>query len=268
MLQTLLLSIKRHGNMDLHKDELLFNVSPWIETALPVTHPDGTFGPPTQQMQINELESCTDPRVFKQHVPWSEVARSPDPKIQAGIKYLTITRDIRDVPYSMFMHLQAHTETFFQVAFKPPPGEAAPPPMPKEFDEFFEFWLNGPMGPFRFLAEMWEHRNDTDLLMLKYEEVSTHKLEAAKTIIKFLKWETIPDDVLEHDILPKCSFDFMHDHEKALVGDKMWKPDAHFIREGQIGKNRQHLSESQLARLRQACEEKLPKELVEYLYRV
>jgi len=263
MLQALLFAIKRRGNVALH-DQTLINVSPWIEVAYPKVMPDGTLALPTHEMQIMELEECDDPRVFKQHVPWSEVARSTDAKIQQSIKYITITRDIRDVPFSLYMHMQAHSESFFE-AIKPPPGVPAMA-LPKDFTEFFEFWLNI-MNPFEFLVEMWEHRNDSDLLMLKYEEVSKNKLHAAKTIIKFLGWEPLSDEVLERDILPKCTFEYMREHEKTIVGDKVWKPDTHFIRQGKIGKNRELLSDDQLMRLRHACEEKLPKRLVDYLYR-
>lgn len=110
---------------------------PWIETITP-TEVDGQLVKPSIEEHQKTIELLDEPRIFKQHVDWSEIATSTDPKIQSSIRYITITRDIRDVPYSMFEHLTGMTEDMSAKM------RGTNMKIPDQFDAFFDWWINGP----------------------------------------------------------------------------------------------------------------------------
>jgi hypothetical protein len=198
MLCTLLVSIKRKG----HLTKTLFDECPWIETIVPAEK-GGVIVKPSIEEHKESIEILDNPRIFKQHVDWSEVATSTDAKIQAGVRYVTITRDIRDVPYSMFEHMTGMSDEMTS-KLRGPAGNVFK--LPDEFGAFFEWWLNGPsklssatvwrtitsvsiVFPARFIKQLWEHRNDNNVLVLQYEEVTKDKQAAITAIVKFLGCE-------------------------------------------------------------------------------
>jgi hypothetical protein len=115
--------------------------SPWIENNRPVAADDGTVVRLSHEAAIARIEALPNPRVFKQHVVWSEIARSADAEIQAQVHYVTITRDIRDVPWSLYQHAVGLSDEFKLAQF----GSAAAHLFFKtqDFDSFFDDWLDG-----------------------------------------------------------------------------------------------------------------------------
>ena len=66
-----------------------------------------------------ELAALDDPRIIKMHVVWEEIPRPAGSKARV----ITITRDPRDVPYSMFQHLQSMK---FEPGDEPPARSGRP----------------------------------------------------------------------------------------------------------------------------------------------
>jgi hypothetical protein len=64
-----------------------------------VVQEDGSLKSRSAQETKEFWDSLPDPRVFKQHVLWDEVAIPEDDQVKSKVKYLTIVRDIRDLPF-------------------------------------------------------------------------------------------------------------------------------------------------------------------------
>ncbi len=227
-LQTLLYHLKTGGQSPDFGGLGLGGVSPWLE--LP-----GDFGltePVDRDARLAKLEALDDPRIFKMHVVWDEIPRPQGCKA----KIVTITRDPREVPYSMFSHLQAmnHKE-----------GNAPPP----TFDAYFEKWMEFGFY-FKFVSGFWPHRNDPDVLWLRYEDMHTDLRLQTKRILTFLGWDISKADI--DRVLPLVDFSHMQKNEKkSFIGTKgdVWKKDGKFFREGGVGKNSARLSAAQVQRI-------------------
>lgn len=238
-LQTLLYHIKTGGRMPDFGGVGLGGVSPWLEIT-------ADFGAGGVWSSIDErlamFEALDDPRVFKLHVVWDEVPRPADSKS----KVITITRDPRDVPYSMFSHLQA---------MKP----SKQLPSPTDFSVFFEEWLKRGIY-FEFINSFWQHRDDPRFLWLRYEDLQRDLRGQVARILAFLDWKISAEDI--ERALPLAEFEHMRATEKTQVFShavSRFKDEGRFFREGGMGKNRAQLNEDQerrlLARLRAALPE-------------
>jgi hypothetical protein len=238
-LQTLLFHIKTAGRKPDFGGVGLGGVSPWLE--IPADFGVGpTWSSPEERMA--QFEALPDPRVFKLHVIWDEVPRPPGSKS----KVITITRDPRDVPYSMFSHMQA---------MKP----SQKMPTPSEFDTFFEEWLARGLY-FQFIDSFWQHKDDPSFLWLRYEDLQRDLRGQTARILAFLGWKVAAEDL--ERALPLVDFEHLRTTEKSQVFShavSRFKEEGRFFREGGMGKNRARLSEDQqqrlLARLRAALPE-------------
>src|SRR5262249_9038301 len=126
--------------------------------------------------RLAELERLESPRTFKLHVPWDFVPR----RSATRSKIITVTRDVRDVVYSAYMH---------GVGVVARTGPAA------TFEVFFDRWLKTGLY-FEIVRSMWAHRDDPALLWLRYEDMKSGLLREAEKIVAFLGWRVDPD-VLE-----------------------------------------------------------------------
>ena len=214
-LQMLLFHLKTRGRAPDLYGVGLSGVSPWLE--LPTNFGYGSQAP-DRDARMAELEALDDPRIFKMHVVWDEIPRPPGSKARV----LTITRDPRDVPYSMFEHLQS---------MKHEPGDEPP----AEFDAYFERWME--LGwYFQIVKSFWPHRDDPDVLWLRYEDLQRDLDREARRVVDFLGWEV--SDADRARALPLVDFARLRANEKAeifLQHKKRWKEDKHFFREGGVG---------------------------------
>ncbi|MCO4747479.1 MAG: sulfotransferase domain-containing protein [Proteobacteria bacterium] len=220
-LTTLLYHLKTEGlSPDFGGVGLLGRV-PWLE------HPKdfASQEPYPVASRLAQIEAMEDPRVFKMHVLWEEVPRPPG----SQAKVLTITRDPRDVPYSMYRHLCALREGPFT--------ESGPPP----FEVYFEQWLERGYY-FEHTVSFWAQRNDPDLLWLRYEDLIADLAGAAGQIVDFLGWDCSQESI--DRAVPLATFGHMHKTERStlLKGQTSFADGTHFVREGGVGKNRARLS--------------------------
>jgi hypothetical protein len=225
-LQTLLFHLKTRGHApDLHGKGLLA-VSPWLE--LPCDSKIRSQ-PTDRQGLLEQFEELEDPRVWKLHVVWEEIPRPAGSKA----KVITITRDPRDVPYSMYSHLKAL---------------ASIPDPPTDFDSYFERWMDFGFY-YKFVRGFWPHKNDPDVLWLRYEDMHSDLRGQTQRILDFLGWELDQEDIDRS--LPLVAFKHMQEQEKSKIMGKTdtWKSDKRFFREGGVGRNRARLSEEQERRI-------------------
>ena len=205
----------------------LLELTPWLE--LPRKRP-GDGQPYQVEERLSELEALPDPRVFKMHVLWEEIPRPAG----SMSRVVTISRDPRDVPYSMFRH-----------AF----GSRRGPDIADDFDAYFDRWMEFGYY-FKVVRSFWPHRDDPSLLWLRYEDLQRNLEKEAMRLARFLDWPVSQAEMAE--VLPLVSFDHMRATEDSkLMRDEQsyWKDGARFFREGGVGKNRSRLSAEQERRL-------------------
>jgi hypothetical protein len=198
-------------------------VTPWLEFP---TDP-ATGLPRDRAERLAELEALPDPRVFKMHVVWEEIPRNGRGKI------VTITRDPRDVPWSMYSHMKGMRAELTN-------GWTDP-----GFDAWFDGWV-GTTPYFPIVKSFWAHRDDPDLLWLRFEDLKIDLAAAARQCVNFLGW-SVDDDAIARSV-ELSTLGSMQRAESAL---KMgaWKEGHRFVREGAVGKNRARLNADQERRL-------------------
>lgn len=226
-LQMLLVHLKTRGRKPDLGGKGLGAVSPWLELPGDIGFGHGLTD---RAARLRMLEELDDPRIFKMHVVWEEIPRPHGSRA----KIMTVTRDPRDVPYSMFSHLQAM---------------AAEDTAPPDFDTYFERWMDFGFY-FKFVRSFWPHRNDSDVLWLRYEDMQRDLRTETRRIADFLGWDLEPEDI--DRVLPLVDFSHMRASEKSeiMIDTRgLWKKDRNFFREGAVGKNRARLSEEQARRI-------------------
>lgn len=236
-LQTLAFHLKTRGRVPDFGGAGLGGVSPWLE--LPADVGTGVTWS-SRDERMAQLEAVPDPRVFKMHVVWDEIPRPPGSRA----KVITISRDPRDVPYSMYSHLHA---------MKHDDGQAPP----ADFDAYFERWMEFGFY-FKFAASFWPHRGDPDVLWLRYEDMQRDLRGQTERLVNFLGWDVTADDI--ERVLPLVDFQRMRSVEKTEIfkSTTRWKEDGFFFREGGVGKNRARLSADQERRILERMRAELP----------
>jgi len=236
-LQSLLFHLKTGGREPDFRGVGLGGVSPWLE--LPNTMSFGSSWS-TREERLAQFEALDDPRVFKLHVVWDEIPRPAG----SPAKIMTVTRDPRDVPYSMFSHL---------MSMNLPEGEGPP----DDFDLYFEQWMDFGFY-YKFLQSFWPHKDDEDVLFLRFADMKRDLRGQIARILEFLAWE-VSSEVIER-IVPLVDINRMRETEKStiLTNQASWKNDRHFFREGAIGKNAARLSDDQRRRVIERLHAELP----------
>jgi hypothetical protein len=172
-----------------------------------------------------ELEGLPRPRVFKSHLPYRRIPKGP-------CRYIYVARDGKDVAISYY-HFMGFRETF---------------------EDFFERFLTGQdsYGSWlRHVAGWWAHRDDPNVLFLRYEDLVRDLAGGLRTIIDFCGLDVPPERL--PGILERCTFAFMKAHETQfdpLIGmfyERRARPYAH-LRAGRVGGGREQLSPEQRAR--------------------
>jgi len=202
-------------------------VTPWLE----IPRNMATGQPYDRVERLAALERLPDPRVFKLHVTFDEVPRP----VGSPAKIMTITRDPRDLPYSMYSHMLGML-----------PHVRGPSTADVGFDAYFETWLE--MGYFfKVVRSFWRRREDPDVLWLRYEDLKADLAREARRCVDFLGW-TVDEESLAR-ACALADLRHMQANESALLLGAAFKPEARFVREGAVGRNRARLSPVQEARI-------------------
>jgi methylamine dehydrogenase accessory protein MauD len=209
--QMILYQLTTEGKMDFPH---ITAVCPWFERSLK----DGTA-----------YDALPAPRVFKSHLPYRKIPKGP-------CKYIYVARDGKDVAVSYYHFYTTH------MGFK------------GSFDEFFQRFLKGEVhygSWFRHVRAWWQHRDDADVLFLRYEELVDDLPGALRRIAAFCGLTLAPERW--PDILERCSFPFMKQHESqfdpltAMLYEQGFQPNSH-LRKGKSGDGIEQLSLQQRKR--------------------
>jgi methylamine dehydrogenase accessory protein MauD len=210
-MQMILYQLTTEGKMDFPH---ITQVSPWFERSLK----DGAA-----------YDALPAPRVFKSHLSYRKIPKGP-------CKYLYVARDGKDVAVSYYHFYTTH------MGFK------------GTFDEFFERFLRGQVhygSWFRHVRRWWEHRDDANVLFLRYEELAADLPRTLRKISAFCGLPIAPGRW--PDILERCGFAFMKQHESqfdpltAMLYEQGFQPNSH-LRKGQCGAGSEQLSFQQSRR--------------------
>jgi len=226
--QTWLLTLLHHLRSQGLEPDLsdgLDAVAPWLE--LPKNLRTGVSYDRAQRLA--RFAALGDPRVFKMHVLWDEIPRAAG----SGAKIITITRDPRDLPYSMYSHLRALRDDFDE-----------------DFDAYFESWMT--FGyVFKFVRSFWPHRSDEDVLWLRYGDLKADLRSEIARIVAFTGWPC--SDAIVDRVVPLVDFGHMQRNEESImsrhISAQQHDRGRRFFREGSIGKNRARRSPEQEARI-------------------
>ncbi|MCY1019025.1 sulfotransferase domain-containing protein [Pyxidicoccus sp. MSG2] len=173
------------------------------------------------------MEKMPSPRMFKTHLPYKELRPSKDSRI------IFVTRDARDTFVSCYHHYEMLRR------FRSP------------FDRFMKGMVSGRgfFGSwFGYMRSWMPHRNDANVLWIRYEDLSADLEGQVRRIAAFLK-VSVPEERMA-DLLRKCSFEYMkqHNHKFDFRMGLYEENPGTFIRQGGT-KSRQPIREEHVAEL-------------------
>ncbi|NER80722.1 MAG: sulfotransferase domain-containing protein [Leptolyngbya sp. SIO1D8] len=175
-----------------------------------------------------QLEALSSPRYMSTHLPFALVPRSNEHKV----KYIYLARNPKDVAVSFF-HFMRSTPVF---------------DFNGQWEEFLTFFMKGnlPGGSyFDHILEWWLHKDDENLLFLKYEDLKRDLKGQVKIIAEFLGFKFSDEEA--KTVAEKCTFQAMKSNPKLGVNKltKFLKKGPH-LRKGMIGDWKNYFSDEQL----------------------
>lgn len=218
------------------------DVVPWLELPRDGKHWSDVLA---------EFESQTDPRIFKTHCTYEQTPGTDTSRI------ILTSRDPRDCCVSFYHHKMNMTDKA-----KVRAGIVDP----ENFDEFLDGWLKYESW-YRNVSSWWPHRNDDNILWLRYEDLKTNFDDSIEQILHFLGW-TITDEQREK-IMEFTSFQWMKENDQRFTrqgssGESAFKP-GKFIRKGHVGDGKATLTEEQEKRILDRARERLAPDCLKFL---
>ncbi len=238
-MQQILHQLRSGGDAELSS---IFDVVPWIEFPEPERD---------WRERLAEFEKIPDPRVFKTHCTYEQTPGAEMARI------VLTSRDPRDCCVSMYHHRMNMSAAACEKIGLAPPGT---------FGEFFESWMD--FGSwYRNVVSWWPHRDDDNVLWLRYEDLKQDLAAAVDTLLVFLKWQLNEEQLAR--ALEYCSFPWMKQHADKFTarlpdGSPMFKPKS-FIRKGEVGDYSSLLSPQQEQAIIERARRELSRECVAFL---
>jgi hypothetical protein len=202
--------------------EHIYQVCPYFETS---------------RGRSNAFAGVPAPRTFKSHLAYRHIPR--------GCKYIYVARNGKDVAVSYFHFARSHLR------------------FASAFDDFFELFIKGKVEAgswFEHVKGWWEHRNDPNVLFLRYEDLHEDLEGCLHRLIAFCDLEVEPARFPA--IVERCGFAFMKAHESkfdhtlGVLWEQGMQPNA-FLRQGQAGAWKRTLNSRQEARFDRAFHQQL-----------
>jgi hypothetical protein len=186
------------------------------------------------------LEGTTSRRIFKSHLPYGSIPKGK-------CRYIYVMRNGEDVAVSYYHFYRSHLRFH------------------GKFAEFFDNFLQGKVQYGNWVDHVvgwWSHRQDTNILLLHYEDLLADLPGSVRRIAEFCQLEV--DEGALPSIVEACTFDSMKvnerqfDHVWEVLSDLRLSPNA-FLREGKAGQGKQVLTEQQRSEISRALELRLGK---------
>ncbi|KAK3730616.1 hypothetical protein QZH41_008016 [Actinostola sp. cb2023] len=167
------------------------------------------------------------PRFFKTHLQYHQV-----PMVDGVTKYFYVIRNPKDVAVSYYYHYKRFASYEFGAGL---------------WDEFFEMFIDGGVqfgNWFDHVLGWWAHRDDPNIMFLKYEDMKKDLPCAVQQIAEFLGQDLSVEmiqRITEQTNFSAMSGDqerFDHDDEETILEIK-------FVRKGEVGDWRNYFTKEQ-----------------------
>ena len=189
-----------------------------------------------------DIDKMASPRAFKSHFPY-ELMPCGLPSTTPG-RYIYVVQNPRDVAVSFYHHERGFL--IYPIC---------------EWDDFFERFLKGDVDfgdYFDHVLSWWIHKDDDNVLFLKYEDMKKNLPSTVATIAKFIG-QDISKELIE-EITERATFENMKKDSLANFDwmSKIRRPnESDFMRKGVVGDWKNYFTPEQIARLDAVYEKKL-----------
>ena len=177
--------------------------------------------------QVN-LQELPFPRAFKSHFTYDLMPCGlPSTK---PCKYIYVARNPKDVAVSLFHFFEAN--------------KLFPPDC--KFSDFLSTFMKGDVGYgswFDHVLGWWAHRENPNILFLKYEDMKKDLTGSVQKIATFIG-STINKEQLE-DVVKQCEFESMKSNPLANYSWESAHQAKPFMRKGVVGDWRNHFSDEE-----------------------
>ncbi len=215
------------------------DVVPWLELPRNEKHWEDV---------LIDYENVPSPRVFKTHCTYEQTP-GVDKNDKNTPRIILTSRDPRDCCVSFYYHklnMTDEAKTHMGIADF------------GNFDEFLDEWLTFE-GWYRSVNSWWPHRNDDNVLWLRYEDLKKDFSAGIEQILNFLDWHIT--DEQHNRVVELCSFQWMKKNSlrftrKSRTGETIFKPGG-FIRKGEVGGGKAMLTAEQEKRILDKARERL-----------
>ncbi|CAK9298164.1 unnamed protein product [Gordionus sp. m RMFG-2023] len=188
-----------------------------------VTHLEAPPG-----LSVKNLNSIQKPRIFQTHFQHTYL---PPAIMNSRCKIIYVLRNPKDVAVSFFHHHRMAKDL----------GN-----FDKDFKHFLSLFLEGRVvcgSWFNHVKTYWKRRDDSNLLIVRYEDMKNNLSQTLMNISKFLGISLSDAQIMEVNNL--CTFDKMKENERV---NRNWVPSfdttkSTFIRKGIIGDWKNHFSQ-------------------------
>ena len=187
-----------------------------------------------------DLSKLSLPRAFKSHFSYELVPCGlPNTK---PCKYIYVARNPKDTSVSMFHFLQ---------------GRNIIPPV-LTFSDFIQGFVSGDVGYgswFDHVLGWWAHKDDPNVLFIKYEDMKRDLRGSVEKIARFIECGSTPE-VLD-SVAEQCGFQSMQKNPQANYS---WEDPNHtvpFMRKGVVGDWKNHFSDKDSAQFDAIYAEKM-----------
>ena len=239
----------------------LSEISPWMEMkSEPTSETHAVFAVQDHR------------RIIKTHTPLDGLPWFPE------ATYICVQRDPRDIFMSMLNH-QRNTNPDADAMFVHDMRDSAEEPEkpPEDPNEFFQMWLTNGSFPwesdgkpywsvFRHGASFWAHREEANILMVRYDDLKADLAAGMRRIAAALGIEVAEDTW--PDLVAAASFESMKKNADRMAPStnfKMWKDNARFFNKGTSGQWQGVLSAESLALLDEVTA-KYPADYIDWLF--
>ena len=198
-----------------NRDAPFHHICPWLEAA---DSPDNF----SKEEVVDRLPS---PRLFYSHAYYGKMPGGPPNTSPA--KYVYLARNPKDT-FVSFYHF--HVKMQERMVFG------------RTWDEFFDEFIKGRVffgSWWDQIPEWWTHRNEKNVLFLKYEDLKKDLPKYVKIIADFLGYNLEKDTIVK--IASMCTF------EEMKTTTTMGANNQRFMRKGVVGDWKGQLSEEQSA---------------------
>ncbi|XP_068736182.1 sulfotransferase 1E1-like isoform X2 [Montipora capricornis] len=178
-----------------------------------------------------DFQALPSPRLIKSHLPANVIPKGSDESSRC--KYIYVARNPKDITVSYFYFIQsfAAMEVDVENAYNGP------------FEFFVDLFIEGNL-PFskwnNHVLGWWKHRNDDNVLFLRYEDLQTDLRYCVRTIAEFLQ-KPLSDELINR-ITEQCTFKEMMKNSSNYKQTDEDDNIGQILRKGVVGDWKNHFT--------------------------